>query len=64
MQDIKSVLENFLRKTGMDKPVLQNRALDVWADVVGKRVAKRTEPEEVKHGVLVVRVERPCGEMS
>lgn len=59
MQDIKSVLDSFLRKAGLDRPVLQNRALVVWNDVVGEAVAKRTEPEEVKHGVLVVRVDTP-----
>ncbi|MFQ6675088.1 MAG: DUF721 domain-containing protein [Fidelibacterota bacterium] len=59
MQDIKSVLEKFLRKTGMDKPVLQNRALVVWNEVVGDTVAGRAQPEEVKHGVLVVKVDTP-----
>lgn len=59
MQDIKSVLDSFLRKTGLDKPVLQNRALVVWNDVVGDAVAKRTTPEEVKHGTLVVKVDTP-----
>ncbi|MFQ6615323.1 MAG: DUF721 domain-containing protein [Fidelibacterota bacterium] len=53
------MLDSFLRKAGLDRPVLQNRALVVWNDVVGEAVAKRTEPEEVKHGVLVVRVDTP-----
>lgn len=59
MQDIKSVLETFLRKTGLDKAVLQNRALIVWNEVVGEAVARRAHPEEVKHGVLIVRVDTP-----
>lgn len=59
MQDIKSVLDSFLRKTGLEKPVLQQKALVVWNEVVGDTVAKRTQPEEVKHGVLVVKVDTP-----
>lgn len=43
----------------MDKPVLQNRALVVWDEVVGEAIAKRAHPEEVKHGILVVRVDTP-----
>ena len=59
MRELKNVLEALLKDMGLDRPVLQNRSLLVWSDVVGEAVADNTTPEEVKHGILRVKVSTP-----
>ncbi|MFQ6673227.1 MAG: DUF721 domain-containing protein [Fidelibacterota bacterium] len=59
MESIKKALNTFLRTAGIERAVLQTKALLVWNEVVGEVVASNTFPEEVKHGTLVVRVKTP-----
>lgn len=59
MQSLKSALNTALKQGGIDKAVRQNESLFIWEEVVGKAVAKNSTPEEVKHGVLIVRGATP-----
>ena len=51
MQHISRAIEKFLRKSGLEKGVAQQKALFVWSNVVGEKVAENTEAEKVDHGV-------------
>ena len=55
MKKLKLAIEELLSKTGIEKPVQQNKIFIIWEDIVGEMIAKNTEREEVKHGVLIVR---------
>lgn len=59
MQSLKIAIESMLRKFGIDNAIAQNNALIVWNDVVGKTVAKNTQPDRVEHGVIIVKVSSP-----
>ena len=59
MEQIKSALNTALKREGLDGAVRQNKALFIWEEVVGKAVAKNCMPEEVKHGILIVRASTP-----
>jgi len=59
MQQLKSALNAALKRAGIDTAVRQNKALFIWEEVVGKAVAKNCTPEEVKHGILIVRALNP-----
>ena len=59
MQSLKIAIDLMLKKFGIDNAVSQNKALNIWNDVVGKNVAKNTEPDRVEHGVIIVKVSSP-----
>ena len=60
MKPIKTVLNTFLFKTGLDKGVKQQQALALWPTAVGKQIADNTTAQDVKHGTLVVRAMSPA----
>ena len=59
MKSIKTVLNTYLFKTGLDLGVNQQQAVNLWPIAVGKKIAENTTVQDVKHGVLVVRVDSP-----
>ena len=59
MQPLKSALSTALKQGGLDRAIRQNKALLIWENIVGKAVAKNCTPEEVKHGILIVRASTP-----
>ena len=60
MKSIKTVINTYLFKTGLDSGVNQQQAVGLWPTAVGKKIAENTTVQEVKHGVLIVRVESPA----
>ena len=60
MKPIKTVLNTFLFKTGLDKGVKQQQALALWPTAVGKQIADNTTAQDVKHGTLIVRAKSPA----
>ena len=59
MKSIKTVLNTYLFKTGLDVGVNQQQAVSLWPTAVGKKIAEKTTIQDVKHGVLIVRVASP-----
>ena len=59
MKSIKTVLNTYLFKTGLDAGVNQQQAVNLWPTAVGKKIAENTTVQDVKHGVLIVRVASP-----
>jgi predicted nucleic acid-binding Zn ribbon protein len=57
VQQLKTAIKTFLRKSGLEKGVKQNTALLLWDEVVGENIAENTNPEKVEHGTLLVTVE-------
>ena len=57
MDQLKTAIKIFLRKSGLEMGVIQNTALLLWDEVVGENIAENTNPEKVEHGTLLVTVE-------
>ena len=55
MQELKSAINTFLKKVGLEKGVSQNKALLVWKEVVGEKVSQNTTPEKVESGTLYIK---------
>ena len=55
MQELKSAINTFLKKAGLEKGVSQNKALLVWKEVVGEKVSQNTAPEKVESGTLYIK---------
>jgi predicted nucleic acid-binding Zn ribbon protein len=53
---ILQVLERALQRNGLDKDIARYRFVTSWTEIVGKDVARRTRPECLRSGALVVRV--------
>ena len=60
MEQLKSALNTALKQEHLDRAIRQNKALFIWENIVGKAVAKNCTPEEVKHGILIVRALTPA----
>ena len=43
----------------MEKEINQQKAVDVWREVVGKKINEQTEPVDVRFGVLTVKTSSP-----
>ena len=60
MEHIARALKKFIKKQGIEKEINQQKAIDVWAEAVGKKIKEQTEPVEVRFGVLTVRTSSPA----
>ena len=59
MEHIAGTLKRLIQKQGMEKEINQQKAIDVWGEIVGKKIKEHTEPLEVRFGVLTVKTSSP-----
>ena len=55
MQHIASALKNLIKSNGLQKGLDQQRAVDLWPEVVGETINKNSEPVSVENGVLSIK---------
>lgn len=53
---IADVLNTYLRETGLEKTVLEDKVVALWPQVMGDTVARLTRSVEVKDGMLIVHI--------
>jgi predicted nucleic acid-binding Zn ribbon protein len=54
------ILQQFLRKEGLETPLLQKRIVDSWETVVGDAVKRYTQEKFIKNQVLYVKILNPA----
>ena len=59
MQHIGKALSGFVKGSKIEKGLEQHKALGLWPEVVGKKIADNAEAESVESGVVLVRVKTP-----
>ena len=59
MEHIGGALKKLIKKQGLEKEIIQQKALDLWEEVVGKKIKEHTEPVDVRFGVLTVKTSNP-----
>lgn len=62
-QDVKplsEILQQFIRKEGLETPLLQKRIINSWEMVTGKVVADYTGEKFIKNQVLHVKITNPA----
>jgi len=59
LEHIAGAIKKLIRKQGLEKEINQQKAIDLWGDVVGQKIKEHTEPIEVKFGVLTVKTTNP-----
>ena len=55
MEHIAGAIKKLIKKRGLEKGINQQKAVEVWGEVVGQKIKEHTEPLEVKFGVLTVK---------
>lgn len=53
-------MQQFIRKEGLETPLLQRRIIDSWAQVTGNVVAQYTGEKFIKNQVLHVKITNPA----
>ncbi len=56
MELIKDVLERVINSLELSAPLLAQKAVEIWDEIVGIRIKRNTFPEKVKNGILYVYV--------
>ncbi|MAV69249.1 MAG: hypothetical protein CMG04_00340 [Candidatus Marinimicrobia bacterium] len=60
MEHIGKSLDGFIRNSKIEKGLDQNRALLIWAEVVGHKIAENSEAQSIDAGVIIVRTKTPA----
>ena len=55
MEHISGALKKLIKKEGLESEINQQKAIDLWEEVVGQKIKENTEPTEVKFGVMTVK---------
>ena len=59
MEHIRKSLGAFIKNSNIKKGIEQNKALLVWPEVVGEKIAENSEAQSVDSGVILVRTKTP-----
>ena len=59
MEHIGGTLKKLIKKEGLEKEINQQKAIDLWEEVVGQKIKENTEPLEVQFGILTVKTKNP-----
>lgn len=55
-QSIGDVIAEYLRESGLEKPLLERQIVASWNDLMGETVARLTRSVEIQNGVLRVKL--------
>ena len=59
MKQLKKVLEKTIENYGFKNAILQEKAVSIWPDVVGKNISNISKATSVDKGVLFIKVDSP-----
>ena len=60
VKSINDILQQFLRKDGLETPLQQKRLIDAWDSVAGPMVARYTQEKFIKNQILFVKITNPA----
>jgi len=60
MEHIGKALAGYINNSKIEEGLDQNKALSVWADVVGDKIAENSEAQSINSGVITVRAKTPA----
>lgn len=55
-QSLDTVLAEWIRENNLEKPLLEHRVVEQWANILGPMIARYSRDIEVKDGLLRVRI--------
>jgi predicted nucleic acid-binding Zn ribbon protein len=60
VKPISELLSQYLRRQGMETPLLQRRVVDTWDTLMGPAIAQYTSEKFIKNQVLYVKILNPA----
>lgn len=60
VQSISDLLNMYLRREGLETPLLQKRAVDAWDTLMGPSIARNTGEKFIKNQTLFVKILNPA----
>ena len=60
VQSISDLLNMYLRREGLETPLLQKRAVDAWVALMGPSIARYTGEKFIKNQTLFVKILNPA----
>lgn len=57
---LSDILNELLRKEGLETPLLQRRLIAAWDEVVGKAVVRHTTDKYIRNQTLYVKISNPA----
>lgn len=60
VKPISELLSQYLRRQGMETPLLQRRVVDMWDTLLGPTIARYTTEKFIKNQVLFVKIINPA----
>ena len=60
IKSINDILQQFLRKEGLETPLQQKRLIDAWDSVAGPMVARYTQEKFIKNQILFDKITNPA----
>lgn len=60
VQSISDLLNMYLRREGLETPLLQKRAVDAWDTLMGHSIARFTGEKFIKNQTLFVKILNPA----
>ena len=55
-QSLDVILTQWIRENDLEKPLLEHRVVEQWAEILGKTIARYSRDIEIKEGMLRVRI--------
>ena len=55
MQHIGTALKKLIKAKGLNEGLVQQKAIDIWEEAVGKAISQNTETVVVEKGVLTIK---------
>lgn len=59
-ENLTTILQRFLRESGLESPLNEYRLIEAWSHVVGEGIAKRTAELYIRNQTLFVRLTTPA----
>lgn len=53
---IRNILSPFLKRTGLSWRIKEQKIIENWQEIVGRDIARNTEPSKLRGGVLYIKV--------
>lgn len=60
VKSISDLLNMYLRREGLEMPLLQKRAIDAWDNIMGAMITRYTGEKFIKNQTLYVKITNPA----
>jgi predicted nucleic acid-binding Zn ribbon protein len=56
MEQLGNIIRKTLKELGIEKPIQQYEALQIWPRIAGEKISSVTEPRHIANGKLFIKV--------